>query len=130
MKAIDTNIVVRLAMNDNFFQTREARRVLGEAVLLPLTVIMESEWVLRSRYGLDRMTIATALTALLDTAGVSVADEADVRYAMARFREGADLPDMLHLISAKGAERFVTFDRKLARSAGENPPVQVETLAP
>jgi hypothetical protein len=36
---------------------------------------------------------------------------------------------MVHLVSASGLDRFITFDRQLARQAGEAPPLPVETLA-
>jgi predicted nucleic-acid-binding protein len=60
MLGIDTNVVVRLVVADDAEQTRRARKLIEQAqsreepVLVSLLVLLESEWVLRSRYGFDR----------------------------------------------------------------------------
>jgi predicted nucleic-acid-binding protein len=57
MLGIDTNVVVRLVVADDAEQTRRARKLIDQAlardesVLVSLLVLLESEWVLRSRYG-------------------------------------------------------------------------------
>jgi hypothetical protein len=51
-----------------------------------------------------------------------------IHRALDRYRHGADIADMLHLIGARGATRFTTFDRGLVKRAGANPPLAVETL--
>lgn len=58
MLGIDTNVVIRLVISDDAEQTRRARKLVEQAlsddepVLVSLLVLLESEWVLRSRYGL------------------------------------------------------------------------------
>jgi hypothetical protein len=63
MLGIDTNVVVRLVVSDDADQTRRARKLVeralsrDEPVLVSLLVLLESEWVLRSRYGFNRETL-------------------------------------------------------------------------
>ncbi len=60
MLGIDTNVVVRLVVADDAEQTRRARKLIdqalgrNESVLVSLLALLESEWVLRSRYGFGR----------------------------------------------------------------------------
>ncbi len=55
MLGIDTNVVIRLVISDDAEQTRRARKLVeqtlsdDEPVLVSLPVLLESEWVLRSR---------------------------------------------------------------------------------
>ena len=50
------------------------------------------------------------------------------RWAIERYGHGADIADMLHLIGSRSASKFVTFDHRIAKSAGAGTPVPVETL--
>lgn len=53
MIALDTNVVVRLLVDDHPQQTRRARRLLeARPVIILPTVLLESEWVLRGATGL------------------------------------------------------------------------------
>ena len=64
--AIDTNVLVRLLVRDNEAQYAAAQRLVDRAaaadepVLIVLGVLLETEWVLRSRYKLDKASIAAA----------------------------------------------------------------------
>lgn len=118
MIAVDTNILVRLFANDDAVQSvRAAELFTSEDVFVPKTVMLETEWVLRFTYELPRTTIAAALRKLLSTASVTVEGAAAVRPAIDCYAEGMDFADALHLFSSAGAERFLTFDKKLARTA-------------
>jgi predicted nucleic acid-binding protein len=65
--AIDTNVVVRFLVNDDREQARRARALIdGEAVFVATTVLLETEWVLRSAYQLLRQGLFDALRAFLD----------------------------------------------------------------
>ena len=74
--AIDTNVLVRLLVRDDEAQYAAAQRLVDEAaaaeepVLIVLGALLETEWVLRSRYKLDKASIAGALTALLESGDV------------------------------------------------------------
>lgn len=129
VRALDTNVVLRLLVPDDPEQTRLAEAQLNGPVLLSLTVLLETAWVLRSRYGFAREQIVAILTYLLDQPRL-VAEAADqLPWALDRYAEGGDLADLLHLVAARGADAFVTFDRAIAAAAGASSPVPVETLA-
>lgn len=129
MKAVDTNLVVRLLILDDPVQTERAGAVFDEGVFVPLTVFLETGWLLKSRYRLSRSQVARSLQALLDMPEVTVPDAEKVRWAIDRVAVAGDLADLVHLVaSAAEAGAFVTFDRALARSAGTTPPLPIETL--
>lgn len=71
MIALDTNVLLRLLVNDDAKQARRAQAVvdrasrLGEAILLPDVVLCEVEWVLSSAFGLSRAAIAETLARLV-----------------------------------------------------------------
>jgi len=112
--ALDTNLVVRLLTNDDPRQaSRVAALVDREAVFLPNTVLLESEWVLRYAYDLARPVVHAALVKLLGLASLTVEDGETVSQALAWYSEGLDLADALHLASSRSADAFATFDRKL-----------------
>jgi predicted nucleic-acid-binding protein len=65
MIAVDTNVVVRFLTNDEPRQARRAANLFHrEEVLLPRTVLLECEWVLRHAYGIGREVIAEACPSL------------------------------------------------------------------
>jgi predicted nucleic-acid-binding protein len=128
MSAVDTNVLIRLIITDTPEQTKSARAKLEEGVFVSHGVLMESEWVLRSVYRLERDQIGSALRTLVTEDAVDVVDEDAVLWALDRYLEGADLTDMLHLVSATSRGPFLTFDRALARFAGAATPVAVELL--
>lgn len=126
MKAADTNIIVRAITGDDPKQTPLALAVIAAGILLPLTVIMETEWVLRSWFRYKRADIAASLLDMIDSATVTTPDETAIRWALARYAAGADLADMLHLTQSRRADAFLTFDQALAHEAGDAPPVAIE----
>lgn len=129
MIAVDTNIVVRLIVADDAEQLSTILNLMSEAHLfVPLTVLLETEWVLRSRYRYGRERVGAALANLVDLEGVTVEQPALAAWAIDQHRKGSDLADAIHLVAARDAESFATFDRELARSAGDSPPLPVETL--
>ena len=125
MKAVDTNIVLRFLLNDDPVQTPAAEAVMREGVLIPATVLLETGWVLASRYGFDRHRLADALGALLDLPTIHVPSEEAHRLAIEHFRGGTDFADALHLVAAGGSEAFVTFDRALADLSDSPLPIEL-----
>lgn len=128
MRAIDTNVVVRLILSDDATQTELALAAIAQDVFVPVTVLLETAWVLSSTYRLERSRLATALEAILDIATIHVTDEEAIRWALARYAAGADIADMLHIVAAGNATHFATFDRGIARHAGSDAPIAIETL--
>jgi predicted nucleic-acid-binding protein len=130
MRAIDTNLLVRWITRDDPGQAARADAVLTTECFVPLTVLVETVWVLNGRgYALDRSVIADLLDRVVATDSISLDHEPAVRWAIGRYRDGADFADMIHLVAASQVARFVTFDRRLARHAGDAPPLPIETLA-
>ncbi len=128
MKAIDTNILVRLILEDDAEQVSRAQALCAAGVLVPLTVTMETEWVLRSRYKLNRESTFQFLLSFVESANFHFSREAGVRWALDRYRAGADFADMIHLLDAHDADGFATFDEILAVEAGPNTPLPVYAI--
>jgi predicted nucleic-acid-binding protein len=129
MRAVDTNIVVRLAARDDPVQLTIAEKIVSTEFLLIPSVMLEAVWTLKSSYGFSRERIAEELgkVVALDTAMV-VSKEA-IEWALERYLEGADFADMLHAILAwsHGATSFATFDQGVAKYVSEAQ-LPVETL--
>lgn len=126
MRAVDTNIVIRLIVADDKQQTRKARAVFEAGdVFIPLTVFLETEWVLRSGYGFAPDSVVAALTAVAGLPGVTVEEPALLALALEWVGEGMDFADALHLAKAAGCDMFLSFDRKLAKVAAGRSPVAV-----
>jgi predicted nucleic-acid-binding protein len=130
MIAIDTNLLVRVITLDDPDQAARAERVLRAGAYIPATVMLETAWVLSRSYRIAPAAMVDALTGILDMPAVRMADEPLIRWALARHRDaGADIADMIHLTQTAGARRFATFDGRLARQAGTDAPVAIETPA-
>lgn len=129
MIAIDTNVVVRLLVADDPDQTAQAAAILRDhRVLLLTSVLMETEWVLRSRYRVPRATILDGLRRLMGLDHVILDQPTIVARALDAFAAGLDLADALHLAASGAATEFATFDRALANGAaalGLEPPVRL-----
>ena len=118
MLAVDTNVVVRYLARDDGAQTARATRLVRtERILLLKTVLLESEWVLRSGYGFDGNAIVTSFRGLLGLPTVRVEDEIVVAQALNWFAAGMDFADAMHLAGGATTGQFATFDRRLAASA-------------
>ena len=128
MRALDTNVLVRALVQDDAAQGRRAQACLSaQQVYVPVTVILELEWVLRSRYGYSPKAIADAMEKLAILENAIVGEQAAVIAAAAKMRQGWDFADALHHALAAGCDDFATFDPNLARRAGRDdstaPPV-------
>lgn len=118
MLAVDTNVLVRYIARDDAAQTARSDRLFdSQRILLLKTVLLETEWVLRYRYGYDRQATVTAFRALAGLPAIQIEDAAVVAQALDSFAAGMDFADALHLASSTGAAQFATFDRGLATSA-------------
>jgi predicted nucleic-acid-binding protein len=129
MIALDTNVIVRIVTRDHPGQLAAALAVMrNHEVWLCKTVLLETAWVLRYSYGLNRKVISATLAKLLGYRRLQMEDRPAVLRALAWHAEGIDLADALHLASCGSADRFVTFDRRLAagaRSISDAPVVDV-----
>lgn len=125
--AIDTNVLVRLLVRDDPSQQAMAQTVLSpfarqpQAVWVPVTVVLELEWVLRSRYRLPKSDFVRTLHALMTSIELDFQAEDAMEQALAYYEDGtADFADCLHLALAGQADAlpFLTFDAKASRLEG------------
>lgn len=119
---------MRLLVNDDPRQVTAAKAIVSRDFALLPSVVLETAWVLGSRYEWPRARIAEALAALVDLPTLREAPPG-IGWVIERFASGADFADMVHLAAAGSAEAFVTFDRRLAKAAGPDTPVPIETLS-
>jgi predicted nucleic-acid-binding protein len=118
MLAIDTNVVVRYLTGDHPDQAPRARALVdGQAVFVPVTVVLEVEWVLRSAYGYPADQVARALQAFAGLPTVTMEDAEIVAGALDATLLGMDFADALHLGKSAGCDGFASFDRRLIKAA-------------
>ncbi len=127
MRAIDTNLVVRYLAGDDPEQVRRVDREMDAGRLfMPLSVLLESEWVLRAvfRFRRDKTLAALKDFVCLPEISVEMPDRALMAFALAE--AGFDFADALHLASSDDCDAFLTFDKKLTRRAKDlpGPPVR------
>lgn len=127
-RAVDTNVVLRYLTGDDPVQTPIATQLLRSDFMLTASILMETAWVLRSGYRWPRERIATALRELIDLPSAVAAPDG-IKWALGKYANGADLPDMIHLLGAAGASTFATFDAGVEKAAGGDAPIPIETLA-
>lgn len=120
MIAVDTNLLVRLLTNDDPSEAKKAVRVMkSDDILIPKTVLLETEWVLRHGYVIEREVIAQSFQKLLGVPNVKPEDPRTVIQALKWYQEGLDFADALHLASSGKADRFATFDKDFVKKAAK-----------
>ncbi len=118
MAALDTNVLVRLIVGDERKQANAAEKlVASEPCTVSTSVLMECEWVLRASYRLDAALIAASFRDLLALENIEALDPVLTQQALQAYEAGLDFADALHAAQRRDGERFVTFDRLLARRA-------------
>jgi predicted nucleic-acid-binding protein len=129
MIAIDTNVLVRLLVNDDAAQSASVRTLFEkEEIWIGKTVLLETIWVLRAVYEVKDAAIVRAIESALGLPQVRVEDQGSVEQALAAAANGIDFADALHVMSTPAdARAFVTFDKKLARR-GRSSLGPIETL--
>lgn len=126
MIAVDTNVLVRLLTGDDPGQTKRAAELFRrENILIPKTVLLETEWVLRYGYQLSPPAILAAFQKLLGLPQVTLEDGPGIAEALTRYEAGMDFADALYLASGRAAEAFATFDARLKKRAGTQAKVKL-----
>jgi predicted nucleic-acid-binding protein len=127
MLGIDTKVLIRFLVRDDEIQFEKARKLIkrevaaGHRVFVNQLVLMETEWVLRSRYLVPKNQIIEAISGLLNSTDIQFEDEPSIEEALFIWKEStADFADCL--IGAKnrrmGCRATVTFDGKAAKLPG------------
>src|SRR5215204_3820003 len=105
-------------MADDPDQFKIARRVFqSDDLWITKTVVLETEWVLRYTYKLERGSIREIFQRLLGYRRAQIEDRSAVLRALDLYEKDFDFADALHLASSGDADRFATFDKKFAEAA-------------
>ena len=112
---VDTNVLVRAAVQDEPRQARQAAKVLQEAelVAVPIPVFCEFVWVLRRGYKKSASDVSDAIRRLMKSAHV-VMNRPAVEAGLSALDAGGDFADGAIAYEGNwlGAEEFVSFDSK------------------
>ena len=98
-------------------QQPAAVAALAQRCFVPVTVVLELEWVTRGFYELPRPDLSRVLRALARITHVALEDRDAVLAAVEAFDDGLDFAGALHLARSRRASGFATFDRRLANRA-------------
>ena len=126
MIGIDTNLLIRLAMQDDPVQCAKIDLFLAslsrhEVGFISLVTLIESVWVLENLYHLSKSGIVRFVQELLDARELTLEREAAVSQALQRFKAShADFADCLieRVSHHAGCNCTVTFDKAASKSAG------------
>lgn len=125
--ALDTNVLVRLLTRDDEAQCAaavhlvQAAALQREPVMISHGVLLETEWVLRSRYKLAPVEIQRAFWAILETIELAIQEPTIVEETLKLWSDwpGSDFADCLHIATAVHNNcTLATFDQGAARLPG------------
>ena len=131
MIAFDTNVLLRLLLNDDQRQAAQVQKLLdrevenSEPVLLTDIVLCELEWVLDAAYNVPRSEIQATIRRLLEAEEFTFMERTAVVRALDSHEKGkGDFSDYLigESAAAAGASITYTFDRALKRHNGFSAP--------
>jgi len=122
MRAVDTNVLVRLITRDDARQTASAESYVDKGAWVSVLALAEATWVLASVYELSSNELARAIEMLLNHRDLVVQDSDTVAAALDLFRAKPALGFsdclMLQLARKAGHLPLGTFDRNLAKVDG------------
>jgi predicted nucleic-acid-binding protein len=122
MRAVDTNVLVRLITRDDVKQVAAAESFVAAGAWVGHVVLAETTWVLNAVYNLGPAAIATAVEMLLNHQHLTIADADVVTTALDQYRRSPRMSfsDCLVLETARKAGHLPvgTFDRQFAKLDG------------
>ncbi len=122
MRAVDTNVLVRLMMRDGAGQVANAEAFIEKGAWISVLVLTESTWVLGSVYALTWIDQTKVIEMLLNHRDVVLQDAESVAAALELFRSKPALGFsdcvILELARKAGHLPLGTFDRGLAKVPG------------
>ena len=122
MRAVDTNVLVRLVTRDDRKQVAAAESFVSKGAWVSALVLMEATWVLTAVYDLTHAEIATAIDMLLHHRDLTIQESDSVAAALEQYRNRPALgfSDCLILETARKAGYLPlgTLDRNLAKLDG------------
>ena len=122
MRAVDTNVLVRLMTRDDVGQVAAAEAFVAKGAWVPHLAVAEATWVLSSVYDREPEAIATAVEMLLSHEHLTLQDTEAVAAAVALFRQrpkvGFSDCLMVEVARKSGHTPLGTFDRNLGKIDG------------
>ena len=122
MRAVDTNVLVRLVTRDDRKQTAAAESFVSNGAWVSTLVLVEATWVFTAVYELTHAEIATAIDMLLHHQDLTLQEPDSVAAALEQYRNRPALgfADCMILEAARKAGHLPlgTFDRNLAKLDG------------
>ena len=122
MRAVDTNVLVRLITRDDAKQVAAAEAFVANGAWVPHLALAEAAWVLASVYDRDPAAIATAVDMLVNHQNLTLQDEDTVIAAVRQFRArpAVGFSDCLMVEVARRAGHgpLATFDKQLGKIDG------------
>lgn len=122
MRAVDTNVLVRLLIRDDRPQAEAADRYVAAGAWVSLLALAETSWVVTTVYDLDAADLARCVRMLLDHEYLTLQDPDVVEAALTHFeaRPKVGFSDCLLIEIARKAGHVPlgTFDRELGRLEG------------
>ena len=122
MRAVDTNVLVRLVTRDDSRQLAAAEAFVARGAWVSHVVLVEAIWVLASVYELEAPAVATAVDMLLNHRDLTLQDADAVTAALEQYRAkpAVSFSDclVLELARKSGHLPLGTFDRHLAKLEG------------
>jgi len=122
MRALDTNVLVRLITRDDAEQAAAADEFIGKGGWVSHVVLVEAVWVLSSVYNLDAARITRAIDMLLNHKDLTLQEADVVAAALGHFRRKPSLGFsdclVLEICRKAGHLPLGTFDRGLSKLEG------------
>jgi predicted nucleic-acid-binding protein len=122
MRAVDTNVLVRLIARDDPRQMEAAEAFIAKGAWVSQVVLVETTWVLESVYELNPELVALSVEMLLNHEHLTVQDADTVEAAVESFRANPSVSfsDALIVEIARktGHVPLGTFDKALAKIDG------------
>jgi predicted nucleic-acid-binding protein len=122
VRAVDTNVLVRLITRDDPRQLAEANSFVERGAWVSILALAEATWVLDTVYRLTAANLAMAIDMLLDHKNLVIQDPEAVAAALDLFRQRSSLGFsdclMLELARKAGHLPLGTFDRGLGKVEG------------
>lgn len=125
MPSVDTNVVARFLLGDDPVQSPIAQRIFAEGVFVSLTVLLETNWLLASRYRYDKSDVIGMFQILRSHRAVRIEAEEWLDWMLEQFNGGSDFADLVHLVASRHHESFITFDKPIQRRVPAVGPVRV-----
>ena len=118
MKALDTNVLVRLLLADDAAQLAQVKKLLSQAqqFTAPVTVMQELVWVLEA-HDYSAAQVQHGMGLLLSLPNFKPAHLAELQLALEWYGKGMDFADALHLALRGESSQLLTFDKSFAKFA-------------